>query len=622
MIHMSKIHVLDTHLTNMIAAGEVVERPGGIVKELVENAIDAMATTIDIKIIEGGMQLVEVSDNGEGMSADDLSRAFERHSTSKISDTDDLNAILTFGFRGEALPSISSVSQVEATTNNGDTGHRIFIDNGKKRDVVRFARNKGTTIHVRNLFLKTPARLKYIKNIHYENSIIQDTVQKFALGRPDIAFSLTLDDRMVFRSYGTGDVMDVFHRIYGGTITEDSRRFEASNYDFKIEGVAALPQHNRSNRYAIWLYINDRMIRYPKAQKAVVDSFRRHMPTDRYPIVVMKITVDPQLVDVNVHPSKWEIRLSKEDQLVSLIQNHLEALLSEGMRPQKITIKPSLPEQTDMRDALQNAIIETQKEIYIEENVVKNTILSSTFDDESEVTSEPVNITDMPVIDTPIFTHDYRVEEKETAFIPQTPYPSEPKPIEVLIEPLTVLSQLSGKYILAQGDAGLYIIDQHAAMERVRYEYYQDKLLNKDVPMQDFLIPMIIEGRQKLIGQINAINEVFRPFQMQLEVFGDDAFVLRAVPVWIDEAEVHEFVNEVLDMFETDKVVREEDMRRNVIATLACHSSVRFNEFMSMEAMETLVEQLRHTQQPFHCPHGRPTFITVEHNQLIKEFKR
>ncbi|QIK69098.1 DNA mismatch repair endonuclease MutL [Erysipelothrix sp. HDW6C] len=603
---MSKVHVLDTHLTNMIAAGEVVERPGGIIKELVENSIDAKATQIEVRISEGGMGSIEVSDNGEGMSGEDLVQAFERHSTSKISNTQDLNAIHTFGFRGEALPSIASVSYIEATTNDGETSHRLVIDNGKKSDVERFARNAGTTISVRNLFLKTPARLKYIKNVHYETSIIQDTMQKFAMSNPAIAFSFYNEDKLAFRSFGRDDSLDVFHRIYGGAISQDTEIFSGENYDFKIEGIMALPQHNRANRYAIWLYINDRMIRYPKAQKAIVDAYRRHMPTDRYPIVVMKITVDPQLVDVNVHPSKWEIRLSKEEQLIELIQSQLESVLDAHMRPQKITFKPTseIPVQQDFKQDLLNdtqpryPLFDVKPTPMIYEEVVETIVPTM-----SEVDEVPIDSTPQPEIENIIMT-------------------PEPEVITYKIEPLKVLSQLSGNYILAQGDAGLYIIDQHAAMERVRYEYYQNKLLNRDVPMQDFLIPMMIEGRKNIINQLAKINDAFASFNIELESFGDDTLVLRSVPVWIEDNEVKEFVNEVLDMFEADKKIREEDMRRSVIATLACHSSVRFNEYMSMDEMMTLVEQLRQCEQPFHCPHGRPTFITVEHKQLIKEFKR
>lgn len=591
---MNKIKVLDTHLTNMIAAGEVVERPAGIIKELVENSIDANATSVEVRIVEGGMGLIEVSDNGDGMSGSDLSRAFERHSTSKIKSVLDLNAISSFGFRGEALPSIASVSHVEAITHDGEEGNRIIIDNGVKKINERAARNKGTTISVSNLFLKTPARLKHIKNIHYETSIILDTIQKFAMGNPHIAFTLYNEDKVSFRSYGRNDIADVFHRVYGAHVTQDTECFKAENYDFKIDGIMALPQHNRANRYSIWLYINNRMIRFPKIQKAIVDAYRRHMPQDRYPIVVMNIHVDPQLVDVNVHPSKWEIRLSKDNVLIELIQDCFENILGTNMRPQRISFpepKP-IPVQTDLKEALLDDIVPNFEPLI----------------------EEPKKIyqTDFSYDELPLSDYKPRVSDPREST----------DDVDEKIEPLTVLSQLSGCYILAQGDQGLYIIDQHAAMERVRYEYYQKKMLNRNNPTQDFLIPLIIEGRKTIIGRVDEINKILQEFQLELEVFGDDAFVLRSTPLWIEENVVAEFINEVLDMFEAERIIREEDLRRNVLATLACHSSVRFNEFMSMDEMIELVRQLRACKQPFNCPHGRPTFITVEHKQLIKEFKR
>lgn len=584
---MNKIKQLDAHLTNMIAAGEVVERPAGIIKELVENAIDANASHIEVRIKQGGMELIEVSDDGEGMSGDDLQAAFERHSTSKIHNPHDLNDISTFGFRGEALPSIASVTRVVASSHQGNEGHVIDIDNGARLDFKRFARNQGTTISVKHLFLKTPARLKHIKNVNYESSIVTDIIHKFAIGNPAIAFTLHSDDKLMFRSYGRNDITDVFHRIYGSHISNDMMTFEAENYDFKITGVMALPQHSRSNRYSVWLYINNRMIRLPKAQKAVVDAYRRHMPHDRYPIVVMNVAVNPQLVDVNVHPAKWEIRLSKEDVLIELILNTLEGMLDAKMRPQKIVFKPKeIVEQTDFKDWL--------------------------------LTPPPV--VEEVKVSIPVFTEPHRSNIDPVE--PEVVIPVPEVEAVAKIEDLKVLSQMSGKYILAQGDLGLYIIDQHAAMERVRYEYFQEKLLDKTAPVQPLLIPLLLEGRKHIINQLDAINEVFEDFQIELEQMGEDTLVLRAVPLWIKEKEVSEFVNEVLDMYEDKRMIREESLRQNVIATLACHSSVRFNEYMSMAEMEKLVSQLRACKQPFHCPHGRPTFITVEHDQLLREFKR
>lgn len=614
-----KIKVLDDHLTNMIAAGEVVERPAGIIKELIENAIDAHASHISVHIKDGGMSLIEVSDNGEGMDPVDLKQAFQRHSTSKIHDKNDLGAIKSFGFRGEALPSIASVTHTFAHSKTQDTeGWFVDIDNGRIMDEGAHARNLGTTISVQDLFLKTPARLKYIKSIRYENSIILDTVQKFALGHPDIAFNLFSDGKEVYRSLGNGSLFDVFARIYGSRVAGESLEFKESNFDFEIEGVMALPMHSRASRNAIILYVNNRMIRFPKVQNAIIKGYRRHMASDRFPMVVMNIIVDPQLVDVNVHPSKWEIRLSKEDVLQELIIDSFERLLSEHMRPQRINdIAKEKVEQLDILEPL----IDNQAYMPQSEPVVS---VSSANEIEEAAIVAPIfkSVDNSPSIDDVFEAFSTPLESKvpEVGIKEETIEASiERKPS---IEPLRVLSQFSGKYILAQGDEGLYIIDQHAAMERIRYEYYQNMLLEHQYSTQTLLVPLIFEGRQILIEQIYDVNQYLAQFQIHLDIFGEDALALREYPLWIKEKEVFEFVDLMLDEFQNESQSDKESIRENALATLACHSSVRFNEYLSHAEMEKLVSDLRACEQGYHCPHGRPTFVLVDHAFLLKEFKR
>lgn len=583
---------MDPQLANMIAAGEVVERPSGIVKELVENSLDAHATDIQVEIIEGGMQEIRVIDNGIGMNKEDLQNAFQRHSTSKIHNVMDLNQIQTFGFRGEALPSIASVSEILMQSNNGQESHQIMIDNGKVLSMDVFARNKGTTISVSHLFSKVPARLKYIKNPKYETSIIVDVIQKFAMAHPSISFSLKDENKVLFKSFGNDQLHDVFYRVFGREVAQEPLSLEFENYDFKVNALIAQPQHTRSNRHSLWIYINDRMVRHARIQNAVVEGYRRHIPSDRYPIGVIKIQVDPQLVDVNVHPSKWEIRLSKESDLIAMIINQVESSLTQKTKAKRIKVES---EQTSILNELLN-----QPKLSEPENKDART----------------------PIYEVPIQEeHDLSVQvEEETSEVKST----EDEKIEekAIIEPLTILSQFSGKYILAQGEKGLYIIDQHAAMERVRYEYFQSKLLNKHTGTQPLLIPVVLEGRSSLIHREKDVKEAFETLHMNIEILDDDAFVIRERPLWMKEAELIEFSNRTLDYLEDHKTIREADFRNHSLATLACHSSVRFNEYMSQIEMETLVEQLRTADQPFHCPHGRPTFMIVEHSDLIKGFLR
>lgn len=599
---MSKIKTLDTHLTNMIAAGEVVERPAGIVKELVENSIDAGATQITIKVNDGGMSYIEVMDNGIGIDYEDIPKAFERHSTSKINTAQDLSAITSFGFRGEALPSIASVSLVRLTTNNGSESYEYVVDNGISQEIIPTARNKGTTIVVSDLFLKTPARLKYIKNTNYESALILDIIQKFAVSHPEISFTYYKDDKLSYRSFGTGQLIDVFQSIYGGFITEDTKIFEGEDFDFNISGLVALPQHNRSNRHSIWIYLNGRMIRYPKIQKAIIDSYRHHLPVDRYPIAIINITVSPQLVDVNVHPSKWEIRLSKESELITLIDKTIQSTLFSETKAPKVKI-------------------EKFENIQFESKDLFNTINKPTIVNEPVMESKPIVIEEN-VIEKPI-TEDVSVKEIEVKPIIKEEIIEE-KPIvkKANVEYLEVLSQFDGKYILARGDQGLYIIDQHAAMERIRYEYFTDKLLNNTQSMQDVVIPFTFEGRGKLVEQIEQLNNKTNDLNLEFEVLDATTLILRSIPTWIKDKEIYEFVNKVLDTFDQDYKLDEETFRRKTIATLACHSSVRFNEYLSQSEMVKLVEDLRYCNQPYHCPHGRPTMIVLDHKHLFKEFMR
>lgn len=612
---MPKIRVLDPHLTNMIAAGEVVERPAGVIKELVENSLDARATSISIRYKEGGMSLIEVEDNGFGMDSVDLKNAFKRHSTSKIYEEDDLKGIKSFGFRGEALPSIASVSTVRMQSNNGQTSHEIIVNNGREEHFAPVARNKGTTIQVMDLFLQVPARLKYIKNIHYESAIIIDVIQKFALAHPNVSFSLFNDDKKVFQSMGNGRIEDVFYQVYGMDVAQNSLYFEEENYDFKISGMMALPEHSRSNRYAIWVYVNDRMIRYPKAQAAVVDAYRRHMAVDRFPIVVLKIETDPRLVDVNVHPSKWEIRLSQEKSLTTLIENTLSQKLYEEVSAPKVrTFQKHKPKQDSFEKELLN-LQDQEKQWKVEEKKV-----------------EPIRYPH-PLPSKHPQEHNQKHEEVEQPKKVERKQFDKDEPLSQCnedisremspkLETLKVLSQMSGKYILAQGDEGLYIIDQHAAMERVRYEYYQDLLLDHQAPTQELLVPILIEGRQTVLPHINEIKSVMQDFQIDIDLFGEESFIVRSVPQWLADANPQLFIEEILDMFESEKTIHKEEVQRDVLATMACHSSVRFNEYLSHEEMVRLVEDLRSCRQPFHCPHGRPTLLKITHDQLIKEFHR
>ena len=574
---MSKIHVLDEHLTNMIAAGEVVEKPMGVVKELVENSIDAEATKIIVKVENGGRDLIEVIDNGTGMDQEDAVKAFNRHATSKIRRTEDLWDIHTMGFRGEALPSIASVSKTSLLTSDGNSSTGIDIEFGKIVKAGPAASSKGTTIRVQNLFHKTPARLKHLKSGNVELNAIIDLMQKFALGNPGIAFELYSDDKLKLQTPGNGNLDETMMHIYGLEIAKNSIPVEFNDYDFKVNGVLVLPSINRSGKQFITCFINGRIVRSFLIQKAIIDAYREFMMPDRYPICVLNIDVDYQLVDVNVHPSKWEIRLSKERQLCSLIQNNINEILKKQFKPGEI----KLPKQS----------------IKVEETPLF----------EAGYNYQPVQ------------KQDYMLQEAVEAYEPVAEKKEEPV---VLVERFTYLAQLHGNYILACDDENLYIVDQHAAMERCMYEDIQKQVENNDVMMQELLVPLIIELTPAEFEQLDKINEVFASIGMKLEAFSNKSALVRQVPIWFDEINETEFIKDLVNEILNEKKMNMLEIRKDKIATLACHSSIRFNHRLDALEARKLLSRLGQCIQPFNCPHGRPTMMAISETQLQKEFKR
>lgn len=573
---------LDDHLTNMIAAGEVVERPMGVVKELVENAIDAKATRIEISVIEGGLRSIVVSDNGLGMDPQDASRAFERHSTSKIKQSQDLWAISTLGFRGEALPSIASVSRVVCMTNNGEAATRVEIHFGKLVSVTPYACASGTHISVEGLFLKTPARLKHMKSVQYETAMIVDVVEKFTLCYPDIAFVLTCDQKSVVMTNGSGSLKEVIYRKYGSEIARNVVEFSKTSYDFSLSGAIVLPHVSRSSRNDMILFANRRLIRSIRLQRAIMQAFKYYLPDDRYPIVILNVNMDHQLVDVNVHPSKWEIRLSKEQQAELFITETIEELLKEHMNVALAREQVFRPTVTEIISFFPTSNEKPVAMVHEDETHY----ISDSLDEEKSSY-------------TPISTLTFNIFSEMTA-----------------------LAQLHQKYILAQGEAGLYILDQHAAMERIRYEHFQKQLLHGDQSMQPLLLPVIIEGRKKSRMRFDDLVRMLLTVKIEVELFSDSQFIIRQLPVWMSEIDAQAAIEDLFESFENDVWQDEESLRKAAIASLACHSSVRFNQNLSVEQMRTIIDGLGHCQQPYHCPHGRPTFVLIDANRLLKEFNR
>lgn len=621
---MAKIQRLDPHLTNMIAAGEVVERPSGVIKELVENAIDANSTTIEIHTKQGGIEQMMVIDDGDGMSAADATLAFERHATSKIKDVQDLWRIGTMGFRGEALPSIASVSNVELKTNDSNESTVVEIAYGKTVKAGPVGTPKGTQIIVRNLFQKTPARFKHLKSAQYEFSLVSDVIQKFALAYPNIAFLLMNDEKISFSSSGNGNQQEVIMNIYGRDIAKSAIAIEGNDSDYHIEGYAVQPSHTRATKYYMLLFVNNRMIRSFRLQKAIMDAYAPYTPSDRYPIVVLNIQMDPQLVDVNVHPSKWEVRLSKEKQLEFLIKETIGDALRKKLEVNKVVRQERFervetPSFSFTYDQPTTESLQPQK-LHQEinesfSNYQTETQTSETVVEEETTTVEQSteNVDQLPIQPIPT-TDEIEVEPEVEAEAPTALNPSFPNMI--------VLAQMHKCYILAQGDNGLYIIDQHAAQERYHYEEIQKALLHGVKDKQDLLVPIMIESTNRAVQQADAINALLEELGIHLEVFGENSFVVRSLPIWVTDVEEEKFLQDMIDIYLKNEEVNIEQLRRLALASMACHSSIRFNRTLTMQEMEQVIEDLRKCEQPFHCPHGRPTLIELTLKELEKDFLR
>ena len=597
---MGKIHQLDTQTANMIAAGEVVERPMGVVKELVENAIDAGSTRITVSVIDGGMTKITVRDNGIGMDSEDALNAFKRHATSKIKGQNDLFDIHTLGFRGEALPSIASVSKVTLTTSDGNDSTRVQIEYGEIKNAGNYPCDEGTEISIEGLFYRTPARLKHLKSGSYENTLIQDVIVKFAFSYPSIAFTFISNDRISFQTTGKGNLLEVIYQAWGREAGENAIAVDFSDYDYHVTGYIVKPSLTRVSRNCMHVFLNGRMVRTFRLYKSILDGYEDFIVKGRNPLVVLNIEMDPQLLDVNVHPSKWEVRISKENQLEYLIKDNIrEALKSTILAP-----------VAEVKAAVQKVSVEP---IFFD----TNSALVTPFVAKKEVTVTPVVETKpietikeeniKPVIQEEI-KEEKIIEEKEIQH-------------EKLPE-MTVIGQLHEKFILCSTEKGLAILDQHACQERVHYEELLQKLDETTPVMMELLVPISILAGNDLVERVDEINASISDMHFQFEPFGRDTFIVRSVPMWMKEIEEKRFLQDVIDNFKNDRDSKYARMEKKKIATMACHSSIRFNRALSLDEMKEVVKQLYKCQNPYHCPHGRPTFIILDEKELTKEFLR
>ena len=595
---MSKIQIMDEVLANKIAAGEVVEKCMNVVKELVENSIDAKATEIKIELIDSGVKEIKITDNGIGMDKEDAVLAFSRHATSKLKKENDLFHIGSLGFRGEALPSIASVSNVTLKTSNKVEGTEVVIHGGKLVSVNSSDLTEGTSILVKNLFYNTPVRLKYLKNLYTELAYITEYVNKMALSYPEIRFTLINNDKVLLKTDGSGRLLKVINDIYGLSVTKKMIEINGENEDYKITGYISYPELQKSNRNCITILVNGRVIRNQDIIRYIADSYHTYIPQDRYPIIVMKIDVDPILIDVNIHPTKMDVKFSKMDTLRDLINK----IITEKL--ESLTLIP---------DASLETKVEGNK------TVISTVYTPSRFDEFDEAKK------DEEFNEFEKMTLNFDVQEEKV------PYQASENNDDISssndekkerIKKMYPVGLVHGTYIVAENEDGMFLIDQHAANERVNYEYYLHEMSNPKPNVTDLLVPITLEFPSNEYIILKENFNILNSLGIGYEEFGFQTLLIRTIPIWLTKSNVEVALRKIFDIITTTENFRLDRYLDHIAATVACKASIKANDHIELASMETLLDRLRSCDNPFTCPHGRPTIITYSKYDLEKLFKR
>ncbi|PKR78696.1 DNA mismatch repair protein MutL [Halalkalibacillus sediminis] len=604
---MGRIVQLPDDLSNKIAAGEVVERPASVIKELLENSIDAGSKRIKIELEEAGLRSIKVVDDGEGIAPDDTERAFFRHATSKILDEYELFRVKTLGFRGEALASIAAVSQLTLRTSTGEeAGTEIVVHGGEIKEKQASTKRRGTEILVENLFFNTPARLKYLKTIHTELGHITDIINRMAMSHPTIRFECVHNGKRMFLTPGDGELLHVIQQIYGRSVAQNMYKLSEDSLDYNVEGYISKPELTRANRNYISLIVNGRFIKNPVINRAILDGYHTFLPIGRYPLVVLQIEMDPYLVDVNVHPAKTEVRFSKEKELFNIIKDavyqllHGQRLIPSGQKKEK---QPS-----------------TQTELSFDLQAPKKQVNDQTFSSDSF--DSPVQNNQPHIRETLDF--DKGEEEHQQSVAPNPFQTSEVEDHESYkrMPTLYPIGQLHGTYILAQNDEGLYMIDQHAAQERIKYEYYKEKLGNPERETQELSVPITFEFTAREVIAIEENREQLEDVGLFLEPFGDQSYIVRSHPSWFPNGEEESIIRDMVDELITDQTISVDKIREEAAILMSCKRSIKANHYLNHQEMDYLLKELQTCTDPFTCPHGRPIVIHFSEYELQKMFKR
>lgn len=594
---MAVIKVMSDNLANKIAAGEVVEKCASVVKELTENSIDAKATNIRVELLNGGLKEIRVIDNGVGMEHDDALLSFERHATSKLIREDDLFFINTLGFRGEALPSIASVSEVDLITCSSDVGTHIHVKGGTLEIDEPSDARIGTIMKISNLFYNTPARLKYLKSEQYELANTVSFIEKLALSYPAIQFELTNNGKTLVKTSGSNNLLKTIHEIYGLHVSSNMLEVKASTDDYDMYGYICKPEILKSNRNHMITIVNGRVVRNNDLNKAINDAYFSYKPDIKYPLVVLKFETDPTLIDVNIHPTKQDIKLSKTNELYEMIVT---------------TIKNKLYEELIVPNAMKEeaAVIELPKTMIAEDNVIDKTQeVEEKVEENKQVELNLFGEEEVPEV---------KEEEKQYKPLKERILNRDFKMLD-----LYVIGQVLGTYIVCQNEFGLFLIDQHAAMERVNYERVQEQFANKKIESIAMLVPINIELTSSDFIKIKENMLLLEELGFKIEEFGINTYTIKSHPTWIKEGYEEEIIrtifDEIINLGSSFDVVR---FNNKLIATIACKMSVRANTPLSKENMEEIIKELVQCKNPYNCAHGRPSIVKFSKYDLERMFKR
>ncbi len=638
---MGKINILDQNTANQIAAGEVVERPSSVVKELVENSIDANSSNITIEILDGGVSLIKVIDDGNGIEPEDLKKAFMPHATSKIKNIADIYSINSMGFRGEALASIASVSKVSLKSKvpYEEEGREISLEAGNIIYDGEVGINNGTIIEVRDLFFNVPARKKFLKSNARETAIISDIINRIALANPNISFKLYSNNKKVLHTYGNGNLVDTIRSVYNKETSSNLIEFEKHLDTITVYGFIGNKELARKSRNNQSIFVNKRYIKDRALNVAVENAYRSFNTSDKFPFFILFIEIYPELVDVNVHPTKSEIKFSNEKEVFSAVYSAVHNSFGNSIKDEfNIENEISYDNYKEKEEINQLTFENKISELTKLENEYK--IIDETFRNNPELKKKTVSI---PVYLNKIDNLDYNstnfdnnnLEIEKSVVILEEKRNCDEKSVENIknndnrisnIDPkipkLNIIGQFNKTYILAEYNDTLYLIDQHAAHEKLLFENYINSIENADLIIQPLIVPIVLELSLNDYGYYEENKDLFENAGFKIESFGMSSIKITEVPYFLNKLDPKNLLLSIIDNLKALGTGKTVEVKYNKIASLACKAAVKANDILSIAEMETLLEDMRYMDDPFHCPHGRPTIIKFSRYELDKKFKR